>query len=34
MGGEVQEPSMRAVLRAIEQADEIEAEEKEERRLF
>lgn len=30
MGGEVQEPSMKAVLRAIDQADEIEAQEKEE----
>lgn len=34
MGGEVQEPSIKAVLRAIEQADEIETEEREERRLF
>lgn len=34
MAGEVQEPSMRAVLRAIQQADELEAGESEERRLF
>lgn len=36
MGGEVQEPSMKEVLRAIVQADEIETEEahQDERRLF
>lgn len=34
MAGEVQEPSMKAVLRAVQQADDIETEEHEERRLF
>lgn len=34
MAGEVQEPSMKAVLRAVAQADDVEAEEQEERRLF
>jgi AP-1 complex subunit sigma 1/2 len=34
MAGEVQEPSMKAILRAVQQADDIEVEEQEERRLF
>lgn len=34
MGGELQEPSMKAVLRAVEQADDLETEEQEERRFF
>lgn len=34
MAGEVSEPSMKAVLRAIQQADDIEQEEADERRLF
>lgn len=34
MAGQVQEPSMRAVLRAIQQADELETAETSERRLF
>ena len=34
MGGEVQEASMRAVLRAVQQADEMEADEQQEERRF
>lgn len=34
MAGEVQEPSMKAVLRALQQADDVEASEQEEKRLF
>jgi hypothetical protein len=34
VAGEVQEPSMKAVLRSVQQADEIELEEQEERRFF
>lgn len=34
MAGEVQEPSMKAVLRAVSQADDVEAEEAQEERRF